>query len=318
MKSLHVSLLGAVLTFTACGLGSQQSTLQDFRDAAPSAQGLSVETPWSGKSKQDLESSQQGLLGAPAFMPGVTLLSTYVVNGGVALTLQVVGSMVATDPWKLTDDSAEWGPFTQPLWRESYRLKATRDQAAYTYVLEGRPKASTNDKDWAVLLTGTHNVTSFKAGHGIFTLDGTALNRLNPFHRLVGQAQVTYARTNKSDVTVKVAFKNAGDVDGPKADSQYAYEQLEGGDGYFQFTAKADYDKKSAALETFGVNSRWHDDGTGRSDVVVQGGDIVSEVRFSECWDKALARTYYGDTVKLFPTEGTEAACAYATASFAP
>ncbi|MBK7857987.1 MAG: hypothetical protein IPJ65_05050 [Archangiaceae bacterium] len=288
-----LALISAVLVVTACG-----NPLQDFRDAAPSNQGLEVSLPKGDTAKQGLNDETL----KPALMPGVTLLATLVVNGGVGLTLGLVAAVVKEEPTVLTEDHAEWGPYTQPLWRHELRLKMERlTEGKYSYVLERRLKGSTAEADYQQVLTGEHHFTGGRSGEGSFVahdLDhGT-------------RAEVGYSRNGSSDVDVKVGFRGA-------VPSDYAYTQAHDGDGSFEFIVKSDFVTKSSAQETLTVKSRWHHDGTGRSDVTGTGVDLSSEVRFTECWDAQLNRSYYHDTLAIFPSEGEQTACSFSEESFA-
>lgn len=284
--------LSAALVVTACG-----NPLQDFRDAAPSNQGIEVSLPKGSTAKQGLNDETV----KPAVMPGVTLLATVVVNGGVGLTLLVVAAIVQEEPVELTADHAEWGPLTQPLWKHEFRLKMDRlKEGRFSYVMDRRLKGSTNDADYETVLTGEHHVTGAKTGDGSFTIQDLEKK---------SHADVTYARNMNQDLDVKVGFRGATPAD-------YAFSQLNDGDGSMEFIVASNFVTTSIKDETLTVKSRWHNDGTGRADVTGTGGDISNEVRFTECWDAQFNRSYYHDTLSLFPTEGAASACTFTAASY--
>src|SRR5512141_2019807 len=83
--------------------------VDEFRQAAPSAQGLNVKM---------VNGKGQGLDGDPALMPGVTRLVTGYVNGGVAWVLGSVAVVVASPPSKIEPNRVTWGPLTRPLWTD--------------------------------------------------------------------------------------------------------------------------------------------------------------------------------------------------------
>ena len=277
----------------ACG----PTPLEQFRAASPSSQGLSVSMASGNTAKQGLGDESK-----PALMPGVTLLATVVVNGGVGITLAIVGAIISEEPAVITEEHAEWGPLTQPLWRHSFRLKMDKvDERTVKYVMERRAKSSTSDADYQVVLEGSHTFAELRAGKGEFVLhDLDAASR----------AEVTYARSSKKDLDVKVGFRGA-------TPSDYAYNQIEGGDGSFEFRVSSDFSTRTSAAELLTVKSRWHQTGEGRADVTGTGGDFTSEVRFTECWNADLNRTHYADTVGLFPAEGEASACTFKEASYA-
>ncbi len=285
----HV-LLFSCLALVACG-----TTVEDYRKAAPSNQGVDLKGPTAAKKGGKLsgDSTRAALVGDPALMPGVTVLTTFVVNGSVGLTLGVIASIIKEEPAELSDEKAVWGPLTQPLWADTFRFTMTQKAGVYSYVLESRPKASTPG-EFVTVLTGKHTPTL-----GTSTGD---------FVFVKPHIEVHYQRTAKDDVELKVGFR--------EPDSDYAFSQAKAGDGAFEFVVNSNFDTKTSALEKLSVKSRWHNDGSGRSDVTVTGGDAKTEVRFTECWDTVLNRSHYADTVGLFAKEGDEASCAFATPSF--
>ncbi|MBL8956101.1 MAG: hypothetical protein JNK82_35335 [Myxococcaceae bacterium] len=292
MKKL---ILLAVPAFVACG----PTPLEQFRAASPSSQGLEVSMSKGNQNKQGLNDENV----KPALMPGVTLLATVVVNGGVGLTLGVVGAIIAHEPNSVTEEQAEWGPFTEPLWRHSFHLEMEKaGDDTYTYVLSRGPKdAKSKTREFEEVLSGKHEFQGRVAGNGEFVLRDLDAKT---------SAEVKYGRTAQRDLDVKVGFRGG-------TPSDYAYTQAAGGDGSFEFRVTADFATRSLAQETLTVKSRWHQSGEGRSDVTGIGGDLSSEVRFTECWDGSLNRSYYNDTLGLFPTEGKAELCAFTEASFA-
>lgn len=295
------NLISAVLVLA---LGACDDPVDEFRDAAPSAQGIDVKMRGA---------KGQALVGDPALMPGVTALATFVVNGRVALTLGTIAAVVASKPARVSPNEVVWGPVTRPLWRDEFMLTMTRTADGFEYVVQGRKKGNAT---FATFLTGVHRPGLAQAS-GEYTVDFTAMEQnMADFHDTVGTALVRYTRTGL-DVTVDIAFQQVGNVnDTVRLDSRYAFSQVERGEGSFEFVVDSNYDPKSAALERLTVKSRWHWDGEGRADVIGSGGDLSAAFRFSECWDNVLNRSYYGDTLGLFPTEGSESACAYAEASY--
>lgn len=305
LTALLVGLTLATPLATSCG----GDPVDEFRDAAPSAQGINLEMR-SGKG--------QALVGDPALMPGVTRLAVGYVNGGVALTLGVVAHVVTTRPSKVEQNKVVWGPATRPLWTDEFRMTMTRDTSGYHYVVEGRAKGSTSEADFATVLTGTHKFGNGSTpGEGDFILDWTAAQELAGPPAHVGQAHVKYTNLVNQKVTLAIDFKQVGEAKGTvRTDSTYAFSQVEQGEGSFEFIADTNYATRTVALERLSVKSRWLWSGAGRSDVTGSGGDLAAPFRFSECWDTAFDRTHYNDTLGLFPTEGLESDCAFTGSSY--
>ncbi|MEW6430500.1 MAG: hypothetical protein AB1730_03230 [Myxococcota bacterium] len=287
-----------VLAISAC-----DDPVDEFRDAAPSAQGIDIKMRGA---------KGQALVGDPALMPGVTALATFAVNAHVAVILGTVAYGVSTKPASATRDRVEWRDVTRPLWKDVFNLTMTRTANGFEYVVEGKPKSGGT---YVQFMTGVHR-PGLSQATGEFTMDFAAMQGLASPPNTVGSATVKYTRTGK-DITVDIAFHQTGKPNGTeRVDSRYAFSQVEGGEGFFEFVVDSDYDKASPALERLTVKSRWHWDGDGRSDVIGSGGDLSGPFTFSECWDNALNRTYYGDTLGLFPTEGAETDCTYGEASY--
>ncbi len=305
-------IVGLTLTLTAgCGVG-----VDDFRKAAPSSQGVDLKAPTASKKGAKLsgDSTRQELVGDPALMPGVTALTTFLVNGSVVLTLGTIAAIIKEEPAEITSEKAVWGPLTQPLWADEFRFTMTQKAGVYSYVLEGRAKETKGD--FVTVLTGEHT-PELGGGVGRFVVDFSSGQKLARPNTATGRAEVAYTRDAKKNVTLKIGFRQIGDTtSGKSQDSDYAFAQAHEGDGEFEFVVANNFLTKGSAAETLTVKSRWHNDGVGRADVTVKGGDAKEEIRFTECWDASLNRLYYGDTVNLFPTEGEEKSCGYAEASF--
>ncbi|MFT3837429.1 MAG: hypothetical protein QM723_10585 [Myxococcaceae bacterium] len=299
MKRLFGFVVAAVVIISGC-----EAPVEEFRAASPSAQGINIKMP---------DMKGQGLVGDPAVMPGVTALSTFLVNGSVALVLGRVGEVVATEPTKLLASSAEWGPVSKPLWADEYQLSMTKDASGYHYTGQGRPRSG---GEFATIITGNHKLTATGA-EGDFVLDFTAMQSLADPPGSVGQAKVKYTRSNKGDVTVAIDFVQTGSPnDANRTNSSYTFSQAEQGDGHFEFVVDLNYVTTTAANERLSIMSRWHWDGSGRSDIIGSGGDISTPAQMTECWDVDHARTFYTDTLGIFATEGKAADCVFTEATY--
>ncbi len=293
-----------VVTALVVMMGCGGNSVEEFRDAAPSSLGIDIAMR---KGKGD------AVVGDPALMPGVTALAAWLVNGSVGLVLGRVGEVVATKPEKLTASAAEWGPVSKPLWKDEYTLSMTRVGSEYTYEGFGRPRAG---GDFAKLITGTHRLTS-TGSEGSFTLDYDGLQKLTEPPNTVGKAVVTYTRTHQGDLTLAIDFLQTGSPrDTTRTNSKYTFSQVEGGEGHLEFVVESNYVTTTAADERLSIKSRWMWNGSGRADVIGSGGDLTTPAQFTECWDSAHARSYYNDTLQLFPTEGQDRDCVFSVPSF--
>lgn len=303
MTTMTRGVGAAVLMVTFLGCGG--ASVDEFREASPSSLGIDIAMR-KGK-------GQALGVGDPALMPGVTGLAAYLVNGHVAHVLGTVATVVATEPKKLTAKAAEWGPTSKPLWKNEFTLAMTRVGTAYTYEGKGRPRAG---GDFTSVITGTHTLTA-TGSEGSFTLDYDGLQKLADPPNLVGKAQVTYTRTRAGDLTLTIRFVQTGAPDSAKrTDSTYTFSQVQNGEGHLEFVVDSNYVARSPALERLSIKSRWTWAGSGRSDVIGSNGDLTTPAQFTECWDTAHNRTFYNDTLGLFPTEGVATDCVFQEASF--
>jgi hypothetical protein len=252
---------------------------------------------------------------------------TRVVRAGVNLvTGAVLGSawiIVHTEPSSVEDGEAIWGPYTDALDPATYRFRVTRvADAEYDYVLEGRPKASSDDGDYRALLSGHgYGKRHELHGEGELTIDLDAAHDLDPFAHQDDSGTVRIVhhlphdlsqgdflpRTILAEVTPNPAVN-------PESFSVTSTAN-EDGTGSLHVTANADVDDtKTTELEDIVVDSRWRVDGAGRADIVIAGGDVPADpgmVSAVECWGADFMRSYYSDSLELEPTEGEASACVY-------
>lgn len=301
-KTMAALFTGALLATTGCG----GATLEDFRAAAPSAQGIEV---------QMRSASAQGLIGAPAVMPGVTAASALIVNTPVALVLETVAAVVATTPTRESSVEVVWGPHSKPLWLAEYQLTMTKTAKGFEYSVSARSKLTPHG-DFVSVMSGLH-VSGWPQTTGDFVIDWVALAGIGALSGSAGQVQVAYSRNEHRDVTLDIKFLEGSAAGGTvRTNGRYGFAQVQGGEGHLEFVVDTNYDLHTLAPERLSVNSRWQWNGAGRADVIGSGGDLEAPFRFTECWDQALARAYYGDTLSLFPAEGSQSDCAYAQAAF--
>jgi len=230
-----------------------------------------------------------------------------------------------------------WGPHSEPLDKNAWRLTVTRvDKDVFSWALDGKAKAA-DDSAFITILSGTH--TRAVDGHGrpmenygsgMFVVDWDMAQTLPDHDNAVGVATFTYARTSPAAVTtIDVDFK--GIKDDPPAtelyDALYRYTATPGAGGELKYAAKRDYfpdpHPSNSAKEDFTIHSRWQETGTGRTDYELTGGDVatagVAPVTVSECWDISFLSTY--KNVSYDPTNpslnwGAEASCSFPTAAF--
>jgi hypothetical protein len=323
MKRIALALAAAWIA--GCG-PTASDPADDFRAASPSRQGIDIKTPSNGQAltSADVESTQQAL-GQVAPWYVATRLATVAVNGTTAVILGICETIVSYPPTTLTDHEAVWGPWTEPLSPDTYKFTVDRNaDGTYEYKLEGKPKTA-GDSAYVKVLFGHHEPSGFPhIGKGHFTLDWDAMQALGSNHTDVGNAVFSYERNTHFDVTIGVKFNQVWDDGSHKAriDAAYAFSQVAGGDGSFEFAKLSDWagipNSVPGNLERFSIKSRWTVSGAGRADIRASGGDLPFVVTASECWGNTFLEVYYTDSLNLSiaPTAGKESDCAFAPASY--
>jgi hypothetical protein len=319
----------ALIVWTAaCG----KSTEDQFRDGIPSADMVQLDVPSEGQSSQGLsgESTQkQGLTvtGEAGFYV-LTRNATVLVNLGVVVTLGLVKAITENPPTSISGSTAVWGPHSEPLWRNSWRLTVTQTGAnTYEYALDGKAKADP-DTAFVTVLSGSHTVAVDVSGHrlekygeGSFRIDWDKAKTL-PDHDLnIGTADVTYARPAIGSTTsVGVHFGGVRDwFTGKAVDGDYKYAQTSGAGGEFEFgmMKNIDVDPLRTQAERLSIKSRWMADGSGRSDVKASGGDLSANATVNECWNTSFLSTYLSLSFDVGSGHGSEATgCTFTTADY--
>ena len=328
-RILTTTLLGACL-LPGCMLQKQDDG-DEYREAVPQREAVVVAGPDS-----DAAGDTSAAPGASAQAAGPQARTPYakwygftrVVRGGVNLvTAAVLGSawaIVHTEPSSVQDGEATWGPYTDALEPVTYRFRVTRvAEGEYNYTLDGRPKASTSEDAYRAVLKGHgYGKRHAQHGEGDFTIDLSAARALDPFahqndsgtvhivHHLphdIGDGQGALPRSITAEVTPDPALN-------PESFSVTSNANLDG-TGSLHVDAHADVDdSKLTQLEDIGIDSRWRQDGAGRADIVIAGGDVPADpgmVSAVECWGSDFMRSYYSDSINFEPSEGVAAACVY-------
>jgi hypothetical protein len=257
-----------------------------------------------------------------------------VVNRATAAVLDLVKGITEYPPTTVDGDTAVWGPGTDPLSANTYRLTVTKVAPhVFTYKLDGKGKTDP-DTAFVTVLSGTHTRALDAAGHvmrgfgsGDFTLNFDAADTLPQHDDNVGQIAFQYSRLSPTAaVTIDVSFTGVQDhcdpltcpTSGQIFDAVYAYSATPGSGGDLQYADAKNYVATSSATETLSIHSRWLLTGAGRTDMQLTGGDLgVTVDTSSECWDSNFASVYSFASYDPTLDAGTEANCgAFATAAF--
>ncbi|MBS1153147.1 MAG: hypothetical protein H6Q89_4845 [Myxococcaceae bacterium] len=307
-------LIVAALTLLTAGCGLEKA--DEFRNGYPKGDAVTMKLPGSTGALSG-DRTRQGLEGEKAALYTLTRGVTYVVNGGGVWVLALVKAIGEQTPTTVTGNKATWGPHTEALSPNTYKFTVTRNRADdYSYALEAKAKTEA-DTAFRVILSGSHLVTGKDLGSGTFLLDWDKIATLPEHDDNVGSAEYSYSRTSAtSPIKIDAIFRQVLDRDtNKKIDVDYKYVANPGNGGNFEFKMSKDL-APGTALESSAVKSRWQENGAGRSDVKVIGGNLTSEATFSECWDSNFASRYL--VASFAPTSGwgAESACAFQTAEY--
>ena len=221
----------------------------------------------------------------------------------------------------LRDLPATWGPWHDELDPASYRFRVTRTAPdEYEYVLEGRPKASTDDADFQAVLSG-HGYGKPHAlhGQGKFSIDLDVAKQLDPFKHPIDSGSVTVTHDLPHDFSENLAAlpRTITAAVTPAGELHFTVESraLVDRTGSIHVDAHADIDdSKTTKLEDVVIASRWAPSGAGRADITIAGGDLPASIPLLnavECWGSDFRQSYYDDSQGFAPTAGALSACVY-------
>ncbi len=322
---LRKSLLCAALMLTACGNNNTEGDA--FREGLPNQETVAVKAP--EKAGQGLTVEAQAK-GGQSDTYAWTRGATVVVNGGTAAVLTLLEKITEHTPTSLADKTAVWGPHTEPLSPNTWKLTVTQTaEHSYSYVLEAKAKSAA-DSEYKVILSGAHTIARDANGQrvkhygsGSFLIDWDAAQTLPEHDHQVGRAEIRYSRPDTtSAVTVEADFRQVRDAERPgtRVDADYRYKATPGAGGEFDFAVDKNIDRGTdrTAIEHLTIKSRWKQNGAGRSDVQATGGDLDSQgASISECWDSNFASQVLLISYAPFFNYGTEATeCAFVTAVY--
>jgi hypothetical protein len=341
VMAMTVVLVAALAGLPGCGAGDDDNDggndyggdnddVQDFLDAIPDEESLTLALPSSG------ETAKAGL-GELAVLYDQTVDFTRDVNEHVLMFLSWIDEITSYPPSAPIDGGYVWGPWTDSgLSPVEGRFWMTRaDGETYDYGLQWRPRDS--EGEWTDIWLGrtTASTDTVRRGVGAYGVDFTAAKALDPTVDPVGVVDVDYDTvTDGREIAVEyVGFFNEEDDMTAPLDAQYFYRSHADLTGQFLFDWFMDihYDEyhgeQYPALEHAWFNTRWESSGAGRADVTVTDGDLpdieyegqsVSRYGVSECWGNDFLRSFYRGTAVMengdewpYEDEGDEGSCVF-------
>jgi hypothetical protein len=335
-RFLVLGVLGAFGSMAVQGCNVADG--DDFAGATPTAESVALNVPAGSTTSGALTNDgvkRSPLLGEIAGSYQLTRALTSVVNGGTGFILLLVKTIVSYPPTSFDRDvGAVWGPHSEPLDRNAWRLTVDRvERHVFDWKLDSKDK-TLGDDAFVTILQGRHtratndrNRPIENYGSGNFTIDWDAAATL-PDHnpKEAGRATFTYSRLSPGAVqTINVDFDGVKhEMTGEIFDAVYRYSATPGSGGSMKYGEQRDAvpepGNTGTALETFTLHSRWMETGAGRSDYRSSGPDVTAALmgdgQVSECWDTRFNSQFM--SISYAPAEGwgMESSCAFGSADF--
>jgi hypothetical protein len=302
----RLAATGLALSFVTTGCVQANDDLHPVAEALPTAEDVRIDLPESAAGFKAV-----GQI-APYYV--ATRDVTRTLNGATGWVLVLVHTIVQFPPTTIDGDTYTWGPWTEALDPAEYRLVVVDvADGSYDWQLDGRNKTEPG-AGFETIIDGTAVPSDpVGTGHGTFTFDFDANERVNPIDNDGrGVLVVAYDLDARTVDIEAVSAEDRGGTPVPVS-YQYAYREAADGAGDMVFSTHGDSDDEGTAAEDTVLRSRWLPDGAGRGDARIQGGDLGAiVVTASECWSSNFRRVYYSDSHEISPTEGEPTACAFA------
>jgi hypothetical protein len=323
MKKIHFAGLVAVSTFFVPLLGcdpTKSEEVDGFRSALPLVESVRVDGP-----ESDTGHSSQGATDLDAPYATYYKFTRKIRDDVNAVTGVILGSVwyvAHTTPTEVTSTEALWGPYTDSLEPSTYRFRITKSSdGGYRYTYEGRPKTSTAEGDFRVIVEGLGYAKSDERhGDGHFTIDLDVSRELDPVEHEDDSGVLRFEHDLPKAVGSRArALPRHIEVDAARSDGSAHYsivsDAFEDQTGTLLVQAVADLDPAGTTkLETVTAASQWNELGEGRSDVSFSGGDVpapLDPVSAVECWNSSFKRSYYHDSAGIEADYGELSACAF-------
>ena len=307
MMSRFVPTAIAATLFAGC--------IQKTNDLHPAAKAI----PTSEQVAIHLPDSATRTIGQLAPWYVATRDVTRTFNGGTAWVLIVVHAIVQLPPTSESGDTATWGPWDDgPLAPAEYKLVVTAlADGSYDWSLDGHRKSDSSGHFISVINGNAVPSVPEGQGSGRFTIDFDNAKIVNPVDGANDKGVIDVAYDLKArNLDMQISTTND---QGQPVDAHYTYQEEADRSGNMTFSMHGDTNDPGPAAEDGVIRSRWLNDGSGRADIRLSGGDLgASKVTASECWDVNFLETYYTDSANFLPTAGDPATCSFADQDLPP
>jgi hypothetical protein len=303
-KLLAVSLVAAY----ACG--GAQNFQEQARDAMPSSSSVHMGNPSDSQqtSTGSTGQAQQNLVGASDWY-NATASFVFSVNVATAWTLGVVEAVTNLPPTSCSESSCVWGPGSNALDPNVYRLTvSTKDDGkTYHWNLDAQAK-SKPASSFVTVISGDATPSGIRhRGSGTFTVDQDAAATLDG--RSADHGKITIEYSNVGPAHIVAHFDGVDDKSpnnaGQRGNAYYDFHELVSGGGDMEIAWH-----NLSSNDRTDIHSRWLLDGSGRADVtaLVTSGNLS----LSNCW--ATAAAGFATTFDSFGHVGAESACSISPA----
>lgn len=256
-------------------------------------------------------------VGEPSDYYAITREFTTNTNAGIGAVLQLVEAIASYPPtWSDADSIVRWGPWLDQATATYGQMWVQRlDDGAYDWAIEVRPEQAAEDA-WTGVLAGHVDAgATEQVSSGWFAMDLTAISSVES-GTTTGELGCVYA-IEEDSVVATIGFGDVSEGGALPADGAYHYEQTRGAGGLMDLAVEGDIaEPPNGSAETLIIRSRWLDDGQGRADAYVTGGDVGALVYTeSDCWDQSHTTVFFENNFTL-ETEGDPTRCAFAEPEF--
>lgn len=315
MKAMR--LIGAlaacsIFALTACGI-------EGLREGLPGEKQVKLNLKDGRSGGQSLVDDETKMAGFYDLTVGVTVGVNVTVVGLLAIMKWITDTQPSEQP---DADHAVWGP-SDPKGLDRVQYKATAERVEdghFLFALLGRPKTSTDEADYKEVYTIEYFRAGVERGHGTITVDRDQHKQIDPLDPKIcdtGKAIVTFS--NDGADSMKVVDVDFSGLDRSACDDKgqmgmYHYAEAEDGSGDFSFSAKNNIHKEAEnkpLIEKMTIRSQWTAEGAGRSDVIVEEGEIpadlttcgtpcggATKVIVTQCWDETFISRYENTNVE--------------------
>jgi len=300
----------AISLVAACACGGSQSFQDQAREALPSSSSVHMGNPGDTQSNvRSIGQLQQDLLVGSSQWYATTVLFVGSVNGATLWTLGVVEAVTNLPPTSCTASSCTWGPGSNALDPNTYRLIVTKvSDEQFHWNLDARSRSKPGS-DFVTVISGDATPSGIRhRGSGTFTIDQDAAATLDSHSTDRGTITIAYSNVGPAHITA--SFHDVKDSNpnnaGQLGNAFYDFREQISGGGDMEIAWH-----NLTSDDRIDIHSRWLANGSGRADVAVV--KTAGNGSLSNCW--ATAAAGFATTFDSIGQVGSESACTISPAA---